>query len=87
MNYSTYNHHHSDTAEFMANTMRNWLITANAVGFKPFMGKHGAAYTRTLIRRGVIELPKDAAGVRCLLELNKGAISRGSLELVVNLLP
>lgn len=71
----------------MANTMRNWLITANMVGFKPFMAKHGANYTQSLIRRGVIQLPKDAAGVRCMLELNKGTISRGSLELVVNLLP
>ena len=83
---SSSSYHHLDSQEFIAKTMRDWVITSDKVGFKPFMGKHGARYTRSLIRRGAIQLPKNPAGVRCMLEVNQGNVSLESLRLVVRLL-
>lgn len=74
------------TDKRLIKNLRHWDWAARNLGFKPHMSKFGAEHTKSLLARKVISLPKNADGVRCMLELSNGTFSRESLKLVVSLL-
>ena len=80
----TYKDAHTD--KHIIKTLRHWDWVARNLGFKPHMSKFGSEYTKSLIARKVITLPKNADGVRCRLELVNGGFSHNSLKMVVGLL-
>ena len=82
--YYTGKDSHSDKR--LISNLRHWDWTARNLGFKPHMSKFGAEHTKSLLARKVIQLPKNADGVRCKLELTNGTFSKESLKLVVGLL-
>ena len=71
-------------AGLVAAQLRDCETTVALLGrFPPHISRLSARYTAILLREGVINLPRDARGVRIRLEMvNAEGLSRASFELV-----
>ena len=63
--------------------LREQVVTIRHVGFKPFMAKSAIPHINHLLKHKVIDLTKDADGVRCFMEMRAGKLSPASHAYII----
>lgn len=75
-----------ESAENAAKQLRDQQAAARLIGWRKHFGRLAVAYTQTLLSAGTIKLPKDQHGVRCMMEMRMGELSRESHKVIIGLL-
>jgi len=72
--------------DYAIKQLKDQATTARLVGWKPHMAKLSCEHVKHLLRHHIIKLPRNAAGVRCQMELSTGRLSHDSHRMICQLI-
>ena len=71
---------------FAKRQLKDQVVTIKHLGWKPHLAKQSIQHIQVLLKHKVIDLTKDADGVRCFMEIKSGALSQISHAYIISLL-